>query len=1048
MFDESYALGLVEPPTPFVTEEADAVQEAPAWAPGEEAEAYGEGEDAWAEEFGAAHPILSLFPLPAAVVEALARGLWSSAIALARAAGYGDANQLTNIVFYFRHPEMIGRQIRPDERERAAEWISIRDRIVRPALQAGAPAPAPSAPAAPAVVPAGPPIPASGLRWQNATSDQLAFMRAVYEQHFANSKASGRPFVSDLPDSALGTIYGRHRARSDAAAAARELLDAARTALAAEGLSGRIEVGIVSAYRPARHQFEIWEGFGRRGGFPVYYRKAVSGGVIPAGDYSPDSVRKMARYIGQYIASPGFSNHQDGLAIDFGTGTPGRNDLHVIGVDDWFHHWLVANAARFGFEPYVKEAWHWVYRRPAQRETEAEAEPWSAEAGPWAAEAAPWSTEAAAIGVRAGRLEVAHVPMLARHRGRSPDLVLRWNDMPSSPSELDVVVHLHGYSRTGMTLPRDIERWSGLDLVPVDDGGGRGRQRPTLTVLPRGHDTGQETSSGLYRYTFPALVGSGDVQRLVEHALARFAAEIGIPTPRVGRFILTAHSGGGAPLMRILQSHDPHEVHVYDGLYQDAGSLAGWAQRRLRADRAALDASPGAARDYLDTRGGALRVFFRGPTARYSRRLLAAIAGDLRPDLADRYRVEASTLGHWQIPRRYGWRILADTAADVPDARRETTERRESGELGEAEPRLEEVADFEDPAAHEADESFEAVAEWESPAALEAAPFAEADEEVLEGAAVDLGEEEELDAAMESPAEVATLGEAEGWLDRATGAIRDAFDFVKTRARIASGIRDVGKLTNLVFFDRHPERGGRSLTAGEPDFAALRDEWRAIRDTVVRPALRAAAAPTPRYDRAGAIAYARKFWLRPCDDGFIALGASAGKDFVKAPAGTVFEHESDASGEREHALFPDRTQISWKDLDDCTHFISCCIGERPGERCGGLKITIRQLGSPPTAPFGIVRVSTMVDFLVRNKLAEVVAEKSTDETMIDKLQEGDLVAYFNKARGIYSHMALLLPGHKIACHTYCRSDQPDCTWDNDWALGRGTHQWTFLRIVA
>ena len=171
------------------------------------------------------------------------------------------------------------------------------------------------------------------------------------------------------------------------------------------------------------------------------------------------------------------------------------------------------------------------------------------------------------------------------------------------------------------------------------------------------------------------------------------------------------------------------------------------------------------------------------------------------------------------------------------------------------------------------------------------------------------------------------------------------------------------------------------------------------------------------------------------------------------PAGTTFVHTSNPD-EPEHALLPDGTTISWRDLDDCTHFISCCIGTRPGQPGGGLDITLRQLGSPPTAPFGIVRVSSMVDFLIRNRLAEFAAEKSEDETMIDKLQPGDLVAYFNKARKVYSHMTLLLPGNKIACHTYCRSDQPECTWDNDWPLGRGTslvpatHSWSFLHIVA
>ena len=76
----------------------------------------------------------SPFPLPPAVLEALAGGLSSAAVGLAIKAGYSDATQLTNIVFYFRHPEMIGRKIQPEERDLAREWLAIRDRLVTPAL--------------------------------------------------------------------------------------------------------------------------------------------------------------------------------------------------------------------------------------------------------------------------------------------------------------------------------------------------------------------------------------------------------------------------------------------------------------------------------------------------------------------------------------------------------------------------------------------------------------------------------------------------------------------------------------------------------------------------------------------------------------------------------------------------------------------------------------------------------------------------------------------------------------------------------------------------
>lgn len=209
------------------------------------------------------------------------------------------------------------------------------------------------------------------------------------------------------------------------------------------------------------------------------------------------------------------------------------------------------------------------------------------------------------------------------------------------------------------------------------------------------------------------------------------------------------------------------------------------------------------------------------------------------------------------------------------------------------------------------------------------------------------------------------------------------------------------------------------------------------------------------YDRAGALDYARKFWRQPCDDQFIAL-RSPGENYRKVPAGTTFEHEFAADGSslgREHALLPDGSQIAWENLDDCTHFISCCIGQRTGQRCGGLKISYRQLGAPPRAPYGIVRVSTMVEFLAGRipghpKYAQIVAEKSEDDSHIKKLVPGDLIAYFNKMRGRYSHLAMVLEGEKIACHSYSRSDLPECTWDNDWRLGRGTHSWTFLRITA
>jgi LAS superfamily LD-carboxypeptidase LdcB len=439
------------------------------------------------------------------------------------------------------------------------------------------------------------------LRWRNASADELAFMKAVYDRHAERSRQRGGSFVTDPPEDHLGPIEKKHKARKDAAQAAVNPLAEARTALAAEGLADKVHIGIVSAYRPATAQFEIWQGLDRKGGFPYYYRQAVTNGVVKSSDFGAAAVDRVAQYVGQYIASPGYSNHQDGLAIDFGTGAAGKG-LGVIGTRAWFHRWLVANAARFGFRPYAKEAWHWTYR----------ATPGSG-SGP--------GSGAAAAPVAARRIEIARDRMLAAHRGEPPDLVLRWNEIVQAPAELDVVVHLHGHSRAGLTLPRDIEPWSGLDLGPVDGAVGRGRTRPTVTVLPRGHDTGQRTKVGLNRYTFPAFGGRDGLQQLVSFALERVGAQAGGAPPNRGRLILSAHSGGADALLPMLGYHDPHEVHVFDGLYQDPAPLAEWAVKRIRRDRAALESSAASLRAYMPVHGGALRVFYGPGTRAFSRRL-------------------------------------------------------------------------------------------------------------------------------------------------------------------------------------------------------------------------------------------------------------------------------------------------------------------------------------------------------------------------------------------------------------------------------------------
>lgn len=190
------------------------------------------------------------------------------------------------------------------------------------------------------------------------------------------------------------------------------------------------------------------------------------------------------------------------------------------------------------------------------------------------------------------------------------------------------------------------------------------RWRPTLALLPRGN---------WLRYSWydhPALLAGG-IDRLIEYALGRFAAEL--PTaPAAGlemdRFILTAHSGGGMPAVDVIDGsrQPPDELHVFDGLYgrdpatgdpmRGLETIDRWLGERLARE-------PG--------RKGALRVvYIEQQTGPFSRRVgalisqhLAAAEAVLAANLSRRYRVEPSAVQHAQIAQRCGPDLLA--AADA-----------------------------------------------------------------------------------------------------------------------------------------------------------------------------------------------------------------------------------------------------------------------------------------------------------------------------------------------------------------------------------------------
>jgi hypothetical protein len=313
------------------------------------------------------------------------------------------------------------------------------------------------------------------------------------------------------------------------------------------------------------------------------------------------------------------------------------------------------------------------------------------------------------------------------------------------------------------------------------------------------------------------------------------------------------------------------------------------------------------------------------------------------------------------------------------------------------------------------------------------------------------------------------------------------------------GERELDKLTDRLFFAYHPERNGQRI---RPDEKGLAGEWLAMRERVrallpsLPPPVRSAPAneleaeagrsfesasneafgsepayeledvseqevrdrklPVPRravahgYDRDAAVAYARKYAFRPCSDNFMFLddrNTTAGF-YVKLPTDAVVVKDDPDTDHVEAGgktfVLSDGNSLTFRMMDDCTHFISCCIGRPPGDTAGGIKIPTTMWGDPAHGinPYGISRISTLLAFLKDRGLVKVVATNTTDKSQIKRLARGDLIAYFNVPRGEYTHLALYLGDDKIAAHTVSRLDE-------DWALGDdGTFRWTLFHFIV
>jgi phosphatidylserine/phosphatidylglycerophosphate/cardiolipin synthase-like enzyme len=217
----------------------------------------------------------------------------------------------------------------------------------------------------------------AALRWP-ARPDLEPFMRATYDAHIARS-CRRRAFRAAVPAAELAQVAKDQRLRRDTVPLARRMLAEAAEALRTARDAGDQRAlavrsfGVSSAYRSAERQFRLWNDR-----FPGYFaRTQKQRNTKPGGPTGPAAAAWLAAWIGGWLAAPGFSNHNEGRAVDLycalhGAGTLSADSGHIPRWrESWLHAWLVDNAARFGFHPYEPEPWHWEHRPGTQTETEA-----------------------------------------------------------------------------------------------------------------------------------------------------------------------------------------------------------------------------------------------------------------------------------------------------------------------------------------------------------------------------------------------------------------------------------------------------------------------------------------------------------------------------------------------------------------------------------------------------------------------------------------------------------------------------------------------------
>jgi hypothetical protein len=217
----------------------------------------------------------------------------------------------------------------------------------------------------------------SRLRWPGTGLGLVEFMRRVYLRQMERAAGRREPFAPNGDGARLAVIEGGQRARPEAASDCRALLSEARADLARERRAGSLQaravesLGVLSAHRSVGRQFVNW-----LSNFPNYYRQTAGGrSALDGGPHGERATDFLAGFIERRLASPGYSFHNGGTAVDFTTTEGGRrlqalsDPGHVRAWKrSWFYGWMGRNARRFHFyqNDSIDEPWHWEHRPDPQ----------------------------------------------------------------------------------------------------------------------------------------------------------------------------------------------------------------------------------------------------------------------------------------------------------------------------------------------------------------------------------------------------------------------------------------------------------------------------------------------------------------------------------------------------------------------------------------------------------------------------------------------------------------------------------------------------------